>query len=96
MGTSTDNINKLFPNNDIDVVIPIPDTSRISALGIVKLISHLEGFIKNRYIGRTFIMSQQNSDLILAKANAIKSEFNNKNVLLVVTLLLEGQHPADC
>ena len=95
MGTAlADNINKSFPNNDIDVVIPIPDTSRISALELSSRlkIPFREGFIKNRYIGRTFIMSQQNerSKSVKRKLNAIKSEFNNKNVLLVDDSIVRG------
>ena len=95
MGTSlANNINKLFPNNDIDVVVPIPDTSRISALELsTKLnIPFREGFIKNRYIGRTFIMSQQNerSKSVKRKLNAIKSEFENKTVLLVDDSIVRG------
>ena len=95
MGTAlADNINKIFPNNDIDVVIPIPDTSRISALELsTRLkIPFREGFIKNRYIGRTFIMSQQNerSKSVKRKLNAIKSEFENKTVLLVDDSIVRG------
>ncbi len=95
MGTAlADNINKSFPNNDIDVVVPIPDTSRISALELsTKLkIPFREGFIKNRYIGRTFIMSQQNerSKSVQRKLNAIKSEFKNKTVLLVDDSIVRG------
>ena len=95
MGTAlADNITKALPINDIDVVVPIPDTSRISALELsTKLnIPFREGFIKNRYIGRTFIMSQQNerSKSVKRKLNAIKSEFNNKNVLLVDDSIVRG------
>ena len=95
MGTAlADNIKKALPINDIDVVVPIPDTSRISALELsTKLnIPFREGFIKNRYIGRTFIMSQQNerSKSVKRKLNAIKSEFNNKNVLLVDDSIVRG------
>jgi amidophosphoribosyltransferase len=95
MGTAlANNINKAFPNNDIDVVIPIPDTSRISALELsTKLkIPFREGFIKNRYIGRTFIMSEQNerSKSVKRKLNAIKSEFKGKTVLLVDDSIVRG------
>jgi amidophosphoribosyltransferase len=95
MGTAlANNINKAFPNNDIDVVIPIPDTSRISALELsTKLkIPFREGFIKNRYIGRTFIMSEQNerSKSVKRKLNAIKSEFKDKTVLLVDDSIVRG------
>ena len=95
MGTAlADNIKKALPNNDIDVVVPIPDTSRISALELSSRlgIPFREGFIKNRYIGRTFIMSQQNerSKSVKRKLNAIKSEFSNKTVLLVDDSIVRG------
>ena len=95
MGTAlANNIKNAFPNNDIDVVIPIPDTSRISALELsAKLkIPFREGFIKNRYIGRTFIMSEQNerSKSVKRKLNAIKSEFKDKTVLLVDDSIVRG------
>ena len=95
MGTAlADNIKKALPNNDIDVVVPIPDTSRISALELSSRlgIPFREGFIKNRYIGRTFIMSQQNerSKSVKRKLNAIKSEFKNKTVLLVDDSIVRG------
>ena len=95
MGTAlADNIKKALPDNDIDVVVPIPDTSRISALELSsKLgIPFREGFIKNRYIGRTFIMSQQNerSKSVKRKLNAVKSEFKNKTVLLVDDSIVRG------
>ena len=95
MGTAlADNIKKTFPDNDIDVVVPIPDTSRISALELSSRLNipFREGFIKNRYIGRTFIMSQQNerSKSVKRKLNAIKSEFNNKTVLLVDDSIVRG------
>ena len=77
-----DKILKLRPENDIDVVIPIPDTSRVSAQVIAyKLgIKFREGLIKNRYIGRTFIMPGQNirKKSVRQKLNAIRLEFKGK------------------
>ncbi len=95
MGTSlAKTISKSLSKNDIDVVIPIPDTSRIAALELsTKLnIPFREGFIKNRYIGRTFIMSEQNerAKSVKRKLNAIKSEFKDKTVLLVDDSIVRG------
>ena len=82
------------PNHDIDVVIPIPDTSRTSALQLANLIGvkYREGFIKNRYIGRTFIMpgQSQRKKCVKQKLNAIALEFVGKNVLLVDDSIVRG------
>ncbi len=95
MGSSlAEKIKKTMRHLDIDVVIPIPESSRPSAL---QLANHLgidfrEGFVKNRYIGRTFIMpGQQNRrKSVRQKLNAINVEFQGKNVLLVDDSIVRG------
>ena len=85
---------KLFPTHDIDVVIPIPDSSRTAALSLANDlgIKYREGFVKNRYIPRTFIMPGQNirKKSVRQKLNAINLEFKNKNVLLVDDSIVRG------
>lgn len=83
-----------WPNHDIDVVIPIPDTSRTAALQIAQDlgVKFREGFMKNRYIGRTFIMPGQRMrrKSVKQKLNAISLEFTGKNVLLVDDSVVRG------
>ena len=80
--------------DEIDVVIPIPDTSRVYATALAQELGkhYSEGFIKNRYIGRTFIMPDQanRKNSVRLKLNAIKQEFANKNVLLVDDSIVRG------
>ncbi len=82
------------PPSDIDVIIPIPESSRPSATQLAHLlgIPYREGFVKNRYVGRTFIMPGQEvrKKSVRQKLNAIASEFKGRNVLLVDDSIVRG------
>ena len=85
---------RLRPDHDIDTVIPIPDTSRDAALEIANVlgVKYREGFIKNRYIGRTFIMPGQSQRVksVKRKLNPIPLEFKDRVVLLVDDSIVRG------
>jgi amidophosphoribosyltransferase len=82
------------PPNEIDVVIPIPESSRPSAMQLAQLLGlpYREGFVKNRYVGRTFIMPGQSvrKKSVRQKLNVIQSEFKGRNVLLVDDSIVRG------
>jgi amidophosphoribosyltransferase len=87
-------IEREFPGLDVDVVMPIPDSSRPAAMQLAKHLNlpYREGFIKNRYIGRTFIMPGQavRRKSVRQKLNALGTEFKGKNVLIVDDSIVRG------
>ncbi|MDD3380607.1 MAG: amidophosphoribosyltransferase [Rugosibacter sp.] len=89
-----DKIRRTMPHLEIDAVIPIPDSSRHSAMDLAARLNlpYREGFVKNRYIGRTFIMPGQATrrKSVRQKLNAIAQEFKGRNVLLVDDSIVRG------
>lgn len=87
-------INQKMPDHDIDVVIPVPESSRTSAIPMASIlgVKFREGFVKNRYIGRTFIMPGQDQRVksVRRKLNAVELEFRRKNVLLIDDSIVRG------
>jgi len=87
-------IKEINPNHDIDVVIPIPDSSVTAAhqLAVDLDVPYREGFVKNRYIGRTFIMpyQEERKKSVRRKLNILDLEFQGKNVLLVDDSIVRG------
>ena len=83
-----------MPPSDIDVIIPIPESSRPSAMQLAQVLGkpYREGFVKNRYVGRTFIMPGQSlrKKSVRQKLNAIASEFKGRNVMLVDDSIVRG------
>ncbi|MHA6693508.1 amidophosphoribosyltransferase [Homoserinimonas sp. A520] len=89
-----DTISRHAPLGDIDVVMPIPDSSRPAAMQVAQKlgIEYREGFYKNRYVGRTFIMPGQaeRKRSVKQKLNAMGSEFRGKNILIVDDSIVRG------
>ncbi|OZB86297.1 amidophosphoribosyltransferase [Microbacterium sp. 13-71-7] len=89
-----DTIAKHVPLEEIDVVMPIPDSSRPAAMEVARKlgIEYREGFYKNRYVGRTFIMPGQavRKKSVRQKLNAMSTEFKGKNVLLIDDSIVRG------
>jgi amidophosphoribosyltransferase len=89
-----DTIARYTPHGDIDVVMPIPDSSRPAAMQVAQKlgIEYREGFYKNRYVGRTFIMPGQaeRKKSVKQKLNAMGTEFRGKNILIVDDSIVRG------
>jgi amidophosphoribosyltransferase len=89
-----DQIAREVPAGDIDVIMPIPDSARPAAMEVAKKlgVEYREGYYKNRYVGRTFIMpgQEQRKKSVRQKLNALASEFKGKNVLVVDDSIVRG------
>jgi amidophosphoribosyltransferase len=89
-----DTIARYVPRGDVDVIMPIPDSSRPAAMQVAQKlgIEYREGFFKNRYVGRTFIMPGQalRQKSVRQKLNALGREFRGKNVLIVDDSIVRG------
>ena len=89
-----ESIKRIIKNGEVDVVMPIPDSSRPAAMQVARQlgIEYREGFFKNRYVGRTFIMpgQQKRKQSVRQKLNAMSAEFKNKNVLIVDDSIVRG------
>ncbi|MDF5750895.1 amidophosphoribosyltransferase, partial [Klebsiella quasipneumoniae] len=95
MGTKLgEKIAREWEDLDIDVVIPLPETSCDIALEIARILDkpYRQGFVKNRYVGRTFIMpgQQLRRNSVRRQLNANRAEFRDKNVLLVYDAIVRG------
>lgn len=95
MGTKlAEKIKRQVDVNDIDVVMPVPDTARTCALQLATTLNkpYREGFVKNRYVGRTFIMPSQKERVssVRRKLNPMNSEFEGKSVLIVDDSIVRG------
>ncbi len=95
MGTKLgEKIARIWPALDIDVVIPVPETATDIALEIARILKkpYRQGFVKNRYVGRTFIMpgQQMRHNAVRRKLNVNRAEFRGKNVLLVDDSVVRG------
>ena len=90
----SETIKEIITSGDVDVVMPIPDSSRPAAMQVARQlgIEYREGFFKNRYVGRTFIMpgQQKRKKSVRQKLNAMSAEFKNKNVLIVDDSIVRG------